>query len=221
MKINALITGTTGMVGKGVLIECLDHPEVESVVVINRKALGLSHPKLTEIIHSDFYDLISIKHQLSDVNACFFCLGTSSIGKSEDEYNKITFNLTISFAKTLIEVNPNMTFNYVSGTGCDSSEKGNTMWARVKGKTENAILTMGFKQAYMFRPGIILPEKGVKSATGWYNAAYVVLRPLFPLLKQMKSITTSVKIGDAMINSVISGYKKQHLENVDINILAN
>jgi len=220
MKINAIITGTTGMVGKSVLLECLESANVESVLIINRKSINLTHPKLKEIIHTDFYDLTSIKQELKDYNACFFCLGTSAIGKNEAQYSKITYELTSHFASTLYELNPKMVFNYVSGAGTDSSEKGKTMWARVKGKTENMILNKGFKDAYMFRPGIILPEKGVKSSTGWYNVFYILFKPLFPIMKFSKNITTSSKLGMAMINSILNPQQLKHLENKDINELA-
>jgi len=220
MKIKAIITGTTGMVGKGVLLECLDHPKVESVLVINRKSLGITHPKLKEIIHSDFFNLTPIKEQLKGYNACFFCLGVSAIGMSEADYTKYTYELTTHFAKVVAQQNPEMVFNYVSGTGTDSSEKGNIMWARVKEKTENAVAKMPFKAVYLFRPGVILPEKGVTSKVKWYNTLYILVRPLFPLLKKFKSVTTSTRVGQAMINSVLKGYNKQHLNNVDINALA-
>jgi len=220
MKIKVIITGTTGMVGKGVLLECLDHPEVETVLVVNRTSVNVTHPKLTEILLSNFFDLYSITDQLSGYNACFFCLGVSAAGMDEREYMHYTYDLTKYFAETVAELNPNMTFNYVSGAGTDHSENGGSMWARVKGRTENFILSLPFKQAYMFRPGTILPENGVKSKVGWYNSIYMVLRPIFPLLKQIKSITTSSKVGKAMINSVLRGYKKKYLKNRDINRLA-
>ena len=219
MEINAIITGTTGMVGKAILLECLEHPSVNSILVINRKSIGLKHPKLKEIIHSDFFDLSPIQHELKGYNACFFCLGVSAMGLNEAQYHKLTYDLTVHFAETVAKENVEMTFNYVSGAGTDSSEKGKTMWARVKGKTENKVASL-FNEAYLFRPGAILPEKGVKSNVGWYNAVYVVLRPFFPLLKKMDSITTSSRLGEAMINSVLHGYAKKHLENTDINILA-
>jgi hypothetical protein len=221
MKIKAIITGTTGMVGMGVLLECLDHPDVEKVLVINRTSINMIHPKLTEIIHADFYSLSSISDKLSGYNACFFCLGVSSAGMNEETYSKLTYDLTINFANEVIKHNSGMTFNYVTGAGCDSTEKGRIMWARVKGRTENSILAMPFKSAYMFRAGAIIPEKGVKSSTALYNAIYVILRPFFPLMKRMKSITTSVKLGKAMINSVLNGCDKTHLENQDINTLAS
>lgn len=220
MKINAIITGTTGMVGKSVLLECLEDSRVESVLVINRKSLNISHPKLKEIIHNDFYDLSNIKKELIGFNACFFCMGVSAIRMSEDGYSKITYDITKQFADILFELNPDMTFNYVSGTGTDSSENGSSMWARVKGKTENYILNKGFKDAYMFRPGAIIPEKGIKSNTGWYSTLYILLTPFFPLLKKMKNVTTTTKLGVAMINSVLTGSKLKHLENADINALA-
>jgi len=221
MKIKGIITGATGMVGKSVLLECLESDKVESVLVINRKSIQLIHPKLKEIIHTDFNDLSSIKGELAGYNACFFCMGVSVIGLSEEKYSKITYDITTHFTSILHNLNPEMVFNYVSGTGTDTSEKGNTMWARVKGKTENMVLNKGFKDAYMFRPGAIIPEKGIKSSTGWYNAVYVVMRPFFPLLKKMDSITTSSKLGLAMINSVLYPKELKHLENKDINALAS
>ncbi|MCO6501073.1 MAG: NAD-dependent epimerase/dehydratase family protein [Vicingus serpentipes] len=220
MKIKAIITGTTGMVGKAVLLECLEHPDVESVLVINRKSIQLNHPKLKEIIHADFFDLTPIQNELTGYNVCFFCLGVSAMGMNEKEYTKYTYELTTHFAKIVAQQNPEMTFNYVSGTGTDSTEKGNIMWARVKGKTENALLTMPFKNVYLFRPGIILPEKGVKSKVSWYQTLYVLLKPFYPLFRQFKSVTTSSRVGKAMINSVLKGYSKKHLDNTDINELA-
>jgi len=219
MKLNVIITGATGMVGKAVLLECLDHPEVESILVVNRKSINLSHPKLKEVLHTDFFNLSPIQDKLKGYNACFFCLGVSSMGLNETEYHHLTYNLTVHFAETLKAVSNNVIFNYVSGSGTDSTEKGKIMWARVKGKTENKILSM-FKQAYMFRPGAILPEKGVKSKVKTYNVLYAIISPFFSLLKKMESITTSSKVGQAMINSVLNGYAKKHLENTDINVLA-
>ena len=220
MKIKAVITGSTGMVGRAVLLECLESDEVKSVVVVNRRSLNMSHPKLTEIVHSDLCELESIKEKITGCNACFFCMGVSALGLSEDQYHDLTFKITHSFASYLNKINPNMVFNYVSGSGTDSSEKGRVMWARVKGKTENMILKMGFRDAYMFRPGMILPEKGVKSKTALYNFFYVILRPLFPLFRMMKSVTTSSRLGKAMINSVIYPQENKFLENTDINLLA-
>lgn len=218
MKLRVIITGTTGMVGKGVLLECLDHPDVAEVLIINRSTVGFNHPKLKEILHSDFYDLSPIEDELKGYNACFFCLGVSAAGMSEEKYTDVTYNLTKHFAETVI--NPEMTFIYVSGAGTDSTEKGSMMWARVKGRTENMLLDMPFKQAFMFRPGIILPMRGVKSKTALYNAAYIILRPFFPLIKKLPSATDTIKVGKAMINVALHGSDKTHLENKDINKLA-
>tara|TARA_B100000809_G_scaffold94798_1_gene93452 strand:+ start:4514 stop:5179 length:666 start_codon:yes stop_codon:yes gene_type:complete len=219
MEINVIITGTTGMVGKAVLLECLDDPAVNSILVINRKSIGIKHSKLKEIIHTDFFHLAPIQQELKGYNACFFCLGVSVVGLNEDKYHKLTYDLTVHFAETIAKENTEMIFNYVSGAGTDTSEQGKVMWARVKGKTENKLISL-FKDVYLFRPGAILPEKGVKSNVVWYNAVYVVLRPFYPLLKKMNSITTSRRVGRAMINSVLKGSENKHLENQDINLLA-
>ncbi|MEH0153502.1 NAD-dependent epimerase/dehydratase family protein [Limibacter armeniacum] len=221
MKINAIVTGSTGMVGKSVLIECLESEHVASVLIINRESLNIQHPKLKEIIHKDFSNISSIREQLEGYNACFYCMGVSALGMSEDDYFRITYSMTEEFATTLHELNPDMVFNYVSGTGTDSSERGGTMWARVKGKTENMVLQLGFKDAYAFRPGAILPEKGVKSKTGWYNLMYTVTKPLFPVFKKMDSVIQSPQIGQAMINSVLYPQQLKILENRDIRKLAN
>lgn len=213
-----IITGTTGMVGKGVLLECLDDERITEVLVVNRSSLNMQHPKLKEIIHKDFHNLSAIKEQLQGYDACFFCLGVSAAGMSEEKYTKLTYDLTIHFAETV--VNPNMTFTYVSGAGTDSTEKGRMMWARVKGRTENTLLKMPFKKAYMFRPGAILPKRGVKSKTGLYNFFYVILRPFFPLMAMSASVTDTVKVGKAMIQVALNSNDKTHLENKDINELA-
>ncbi|GAA4848845.1 SDR family oxidoreductase [Algivirga pacifica] len=215
-----IITGATGMVGKGILLECIESAEVSDILLLNRKSTGITHPKVKEILHSDFANLNPIKEHLQGYDACFYSMGVSALGLSEEQYTHITYTMTVHMATLLKELNPNMVFNYVSGTGTDSSEKGKIMWARVKGKTENAILTMGFKDAYAFRPGMIIPEKGVKSSTGWYNALYVIFRPLFPLFRKFDSITSSVKVGKAMINSVRYPQTQKHLENPEINALA-
>jgi hypothetical protein len=218
MKIKAIITGSTGMVGEGVLHECLLHPEVEEVLVINRKPCGVSHPKLKEIIHSNFFDLSPIKDQLQNYNACFFCLGVSSIGMKEKEYHRLTYELTMHVAETLSKQNPDMTFCYVSGAATDSTEKGRSMWARVKGKTENNLMKLPFKKAYMFRPGYMHPTKGLKNTLKYYVAItwlYPVFRSLFP-----KYVSTLKELGLAMINSVNTDYKKSILEVRDIVELA-
>ncbi|NQY66716.1 MAG: NAD-dependent epimerase/dehydratase family protein [Flavobacteriales bacterium] len=216
----AIITGSTGMVGKGVLLECLDHPEVEEVLVLNRRPIGLKHPELKEVIVNDYADLASQVLDLNGYNACFHCMGVSVVGLSEEKYTAITYEATSILSELLYGLNPDLVFNYVSGTGTDSSEKGSLMWARVKGRAENKILNQGFKDAYAFRPGAIIPERGIKSSTLMYNLFYIISRPLFPLLRRMDSITTSSRLGQAMINSVLRGTPLKHLENTDINSLA-
>jgi uncharacterized protein YbjT (DUF2867 family) len=214
MKIKAIITGATGMVGEGVLNECLQHPNVESVLVINRKPCEVKHEKLKEIVHKDLFDLSSLEDQLAGHNACYFCAGVSSVGKSEDEYKRITYDLTISFANTLVKLNPDLTFCYVSGVGTDSTEKGKSMWARVKGKTENDLLALPFKAACMFRPGYIQPTKGLRNTYKIYKVA----APFYPLWKLLfpKYVTTLREIGLAMINETLYGSSKQILECRDI-----
>lgn len=210
------------MVGQGVLLECFDHPEVESVLLINRSHLGISHPKLKELIHGDFFDLGAIRTELSGYNTCFFCLGVSSAGMSEAAYRRTTYDLTIHFAQTFLELNPGSAFCYVSGTGTDSSEKGRLMWARVKGKTENDLLAMPFRDAYMFRPGFIQPLKGIRSKTPLYNRFYAVTKPFYPFLKRFTGfITDTQRVGKAMIRVVLDGYGKKHLENGDINAITS
>jgi hypothetical protein len=218
MKIRAVITGATGMVGEGVLHECLLNSEVEHVLVINRKACGVTHPKLTEIIHADFYNLSAIEGQLQGYNACFFCLGVSSVGMKEDEYTKLTYTLTMHVATTLSRLNPGMTFCYVSGASTDSTEKGKMMWARVKGKTENDLMKLSFKKAYMFRPGYMHPTKGLKNVNKYYKYImwmYPFLRVFFP-----NKVSTLQELGLAMINTVNKGYTKNILEVKDIVTLA-
>jgi hypothetical protein len=212
-----IITGSTGMVGKGVLFECLESDYVDSVLVINRETVNIKHEKLKEIIHKDFTDLSSIRNEINGFDACFFCLGVSSVGMNEDKYTEITYDITRHFADILYEQSPNMVFNYVSGTGTDSTEKGRVMWARVKGKTENMVLNKGFSDAYAFRPGMILPIKGVKSKTGWVNILYTIFKPLNPLLSNMKYVTTTAKVGTAMINVLLQPQDLKYLENSDIN----
>ena len=219
IKVRAVVTGATGMVGEGVLHECLLHPDVESVLVINRKPCGVSHPKLKEIIHNDFFNLSPIESELSGYNACFFCLGVSSLGMKEPEYTKISYTLTMNVAQTLSRLNPDMTFCYVSGAGTDSTEKGKMMWARVKGKTENDLAKLPFKAAFAFRPAFILPTKGLKNALSFYKYVtwlYPIVHPLFP-----NSFGTLKEVGLAMINCVIFGADKRILEAKDIAALAS
>jgi len=213
-----IITGATGMVGKGVMFECLDHKEISEVLVIGRNPIGIEHPKLKELIHKDFTDFSNEKKKLVGYDACFFSLGISAAGLKEEQYKKITHDYTLALACTLFELNPGTTFNYVSGQGTDSSEKGRTMWARVKGKTENDLLNMGFKQAFMFRPGAIIPLRGIKSRTKSYQFIYDYFMWLVKLIKAISpnSVVNTTQIGMAMINSMLKGYNKKVLRPKDI-----
>jgi nucleoside-diphosphate-sugar epimerase len=213
-----VITGSTGMVGKGVLLECLDHPDIEKVLVVNRSSLGLPHQKLEEILVSDFMHVDKVSEQLAGYDACFFCLGVSSVGMSEEDYTRVTYDLTMNFAKLFLKGNPEATFMYVSGTGTDSTESSSTMWKRVKGKTENALLSMDFKKSYMFRPGYIQPMKGIRSKTALYDAIYQFAGILYPILRLFpNAATTSVNVRKAMIKLLDLEYDKKWLENDDIN----
>ncbi|MBB6004064.1 epimerase [Arcicella rosea] len=217
-KIKAIITGTTGMVGEGILHECLMHPEVDTVLVINRKPCGIHHPKIIEIIHQDFFDFTPIKDQLKGYNACYFCLGVTSLGKKEPEYTQLTHTLTLHIAEILSKQNPNMTFCYVSGAGTDSTEKGRSMWARVKGKTENDLMKLPFKNVFAFRPGYIHPTDGLKYTQRYYS----YLSWLFPIFQTLfhNYVCTLTQVGLAMINATLDGYKKKVLEVKDIHELA-
>jgi hypothetical protein len=217
-KIKAIITGATGMVGEGVLHECLLHPKVESVLVIGRRPCGVTHIKLKEIIVKEIPDLSSVENQIAGYNACFFCLGISSIGLKENEYFDITYNLTLEFAKTLSKVDPEMTFCYVSGSGTDSTESGKLMWARVKGKTENDLMKLPFRKVYNFRPAFMRPTKGLKNTLKYYK----YINWLFPVLRIILPgyVSRLSQLGLAMINSALDGYEKQVLEVRDINLLS-
>jgi hypothetical protein len=218
MKIKAIIYGATGMVGGGVLMCILDSPDVESVLSISRRSCGITHPKLKELIHDNFLNYSSIENQLIGYNACFFCLGVSSIGMKEMDYYRMTYGITIQAAMVLSGLNPDMTFCYVSGTGTDSSEKGRLMWARIKGKTENQLLALPFKAAYMFRPGFIKPvpgQRNIKSVFKVVEFIYPVFKFLFP--------NGGCKLEDiaaSMIKCAKVGYPKHILENKDIDQLA-
>jgi len=217
-RIRVIITGSTGMVGEGVLHACLQHPAVESVLVVNRKPCGVLHSKLSEIIHQDFFDLSSIQDQLSGYNACFFCLGVSSVGMKEAIYYEMTYTLTLHAAITLNKRNIGMTFCYVSGAGTDSTEKGRSMWARVKGKTENDLVKLPFKQVFNFRPGFIKPTPGLKNTLKLYRYAgwlFPIGRALYP-----KGFCTLKELGLAMINATKNGYGKKIVEGRDIIALA-
>lgn len=208
------------MVGSGVLIECLHDSRVESVLAVTRKPLETTHPKLRQLIRSDFFDYSDARSDLAGFDACFFCLGVSSVGMSEAEYSRMTYDLTIAAGRVLAELNPGMTFCYVSGQGTDSSERGRSMWARVKGKTENELLRMF--DAYMFRPGFIRPLKGVRSKTKLYQAVYTLIGWIYPILERLvpRHLTTTENVGRAMIAVADAGYPKRVLDPADINELA-
>lgn len=214
MKIRAIVFGATGMVGEGVLLKALNHPDVESVLSVSRRPCGIRHSKLDEIVHDDFYNYQSIESQFAGYNACFFCLGTSSIGMNEADYTRVSYDLTLSAAQTLSALNPEMTFCYVSGQGTDSSESGKLMWARVKGKTENDLTKLPFKSVYLFRPGFIKPAANQKRA---YKASRAI-GIFYPILKTLlpKYVCTMDELGMAMINVAKFGYENSVLENLDI-----
>jgi uncharacterized protein YbjT (DUF2867 family) len=215
---DVIIFGATGMVGQGVLRECLLDADVRRVLSVGRSGTGQRHEKLRELVHSDMFDYSGIESELAGFDACFFCLGVTSAGKAEAQYRRVTYDITLAAAQTLVRLNPGMTFIYVSGTGTDSTEHGRTMWARVKGETENALLRLPFRAAYMFRPGAIQPLHGIRSKTGWYQALYTLTNPLLTWLQRFpKFFTTTEQIGRAMIKVTRQGYPKRVLEPVDIN----
>jgi uncharacterized protein YbjT (DUF2867 family) len=218
INIRVIITGVTGMVGEGVLHECLLSPDVEKVLVVGRRPCGTQHVKLTEIIHKDFFDLSPIESQLAGYNACFFCLGVSSVGIKKPDYEKMTYDLTMNFAGTLAKMNNGMSFCYISGAGTDSTEKGKLHWARVKGKTENDLQKLGFKQTFLFRPGILKPTPRLKNTLGFYKWAGWLL-PVFQLFAP-NSVTSLTQLGKAMIRAVTNGYDKNVIEVKDIKVLS-
>ena len=218
-----ILFGGSGMLGQGVLRECLRDPRVTAVLAIGRTPLAETHAKLQQILHRDLADFSSLEAQLAGYDACFFCLGISSAGMSEADYRHVTFDFTLAAGRTLAKVSPGLTFIYVSGTGTDSSARGRSMWARVKGETENALLALPFKGAYMFRPGFIQPMHGAKSRTRLYRALYAITTPLFPVVKRLsgKSAITTEDIGRAMIEAAANGAPKALLENRDIKELSS
>jgi uncharacterized protein YbjT (DUF2867 family) len=216
--VSVIITGSTGMVGEGVLHQCLENPLVKQVLIINRKPSGYTHPKLTELFITDFFDLSPVESQLKGYNACFFCLGVSSVGMKKNTYYHLTYDLTLHFAQTLSSLNPDMTFCYVSGAGTDSTEQGRSNWARVKGKTENDLMKLPFKKVFAFRPGFIKPIKGLKNAHSFYkyiNWMYPLGRMFYP-----SGFCTLKELGNAMIHAASRGYGKSVLEGKDIIALA-
>jgi len=216
-----ILFGATGMVGKGVLIECLEDPRVSAVLVVGRQPCNIVHAKLRQMIRSDFYRWDDARADLTGYDACFFCLGVSSVGMDVSQYFHLTYDLTTAVAETLSSVSPQITFCYVSGEGTDSTEQGRSMWARVKGRTENELFRL-LPKAFAFRPGYIQPLKGVRSKTGWYQVMYNVLAPLYPALQLVAGshMTTTEDVGRAMINVAAGGYSTRVLENADINALA-
>ena len=216
-----ILFGATGMVGQGVLRECLLDASVESVLAIGRSPTGQAHAKLRELKHDNFVDFSRVESQLTGYDACFFCLGVSSIGMDEARYRHLTYDITMAAATTLVRLNPGMVFTYVTGRSTDSTEQGPQMWARVKGKTENDLLKLPFKAAYMFRPAGIQPLHGVKSKTAWVQAIYVAAAPLLSYLTRVapKYMTTTEQVGRAMIKVARDGYPKPVLESADINRL--
>ncbi|MFN8209043.1 MAG: hypothetical protein U0T82_16795 [Bacteroidales bacterium] len=221
-QLNIIITGSTGMVGKGVLLECLDDQRIGNILLINRNPVGIRHPKIKEILLPDFFQVHTLEEQLGNYDACLFCLGVSSAGMKEDQYRKLTYDLTLHFAKSVLEKNPGLRFVYVSGQGTDSTEQGKMMWARVKGKTENDLMALPFRAAYMFRPGFIEPRRGIRSRTRLYNFLYLLLWPLLLVFRFTPGMATnSIVLGRAMISAITNGYPKTILENRDINILGN
>ncbi len=216
-----VLFGATGMVGQGVLRECLLDPQIEEVLSIGRSMTGRTHTKLREIVHTDALDYSSLEPELTGFDACFFCLGVSSAGMKREDYRRVTFDITLSVARTLAKVNPSMTFIYVSGAGTDSTERGSSMWARVKGETENALLKLPFKAAVMFRPGAIVPLHGITSRTRVYRAAYTIMKPFWPVLRSAfpQLVTTTEQLGRAMLRVAKDGAPKPILETPDINAL--
>jgi uncharacterized protein YbjT (DUF2867 family) len=214
MPINVVIFGATGMVGEGVLHESLLDGNVDSVLVVGRRPCSVSHPKLKEILHSDFHNYSSIEKDLRGYDACFFCLGVTSIGKNEHDYRRLTYDLTMAAAKTLVRLNPNMVFCYVSGSGTDSTEQGKLMWARVKGKTENDLMKLPFKAAYAFRPGFINPIPGLKNSF----KISTMIAPLYPFLKTVaaKYVCTLEDVGRSMLYVALNSSTKKVLECEDI-----
>lgn len=214
--IKVIITGATGMVGEGVLFECLQNQFVSEVLIINRRHYEMQHPKLKELLVPDFFKLSEYANKIQNYDACFFCAGVTSVGKKESEYTKLTYDTTLAFAKALLKVNNNMVFTYVSGSHTDSSEQGRLMWARVKGRTENDLTKLGFKAEHNFRPGVMLPFDGQKN----WKTIYKVITQMIKVVSPKKVLTMS-EVGKAMINCVRIGYSKNVLEISDIKALAH
>lgn len=217
-----VVFGATGMVGAGALLECCADPRVTEIVAIVRNATGRSHAKLREIIHADFYAYDALRAEFATTGACFFCIGVTSAGMDEATYTRFTYDLTMAAATAMAVANPRMTFCYVSGEGADSTEKGRVMWARVRGRLENALLALPFAGAYVFRPALIQPMKGVRSRTAWYHLFYTVTGPLYPLMRRLLPgyMTTTVNLGKALIEVAVNGFARRMLKSKDINTVA-
>lgn len=220
---NVLILGATGMVGQGVLRECLLDPAIQSVHTLGRTPVETESPKLHQIVHPDLTNLAPISSKLTGFDACFFCIGVTAVGMPEDDYRRLTYDLTLSVARTLVALNPSMTFIYISGAGTDSTQRSSAKWARIKGETENALLRLPFKAAYMFRPGYIQPMHGIKARIWWYNAVYAVFGPLYPLWTRLapNRLTTTEAVARAMLTAAKYGAPKPILETPDINALGH
>lgn len=220
---NVLLFGATGMVGQGALRESLLDPGVQRVLAIGRNPTGTQHPKLIEIVRKDLFNYTDIESQLTGLDACFFCLGVSSSGMNEADYTRITHDIAVAAAQTLVRVNPQMTFVFVSGAGADSTEHGRVMWARIKGKTENALRRLPFKAVYVFRPGIIQPLHGIQSKTAGYRIVYAFAKPLLPMVRRLfpNYVLTTEQIGQAMLAAAKDGAPKHILEAPDIRSLSS
>lgn len=218
-----ILYGATGMLGSGTLLECLDHPDVEHVLTVGRRPSGVTHKKLTEMIHDDFLDFSAIANDLRGYDACLYCLGVSAAGLSESEYHRVTHDMTVAAADALLEASPGMTFCFISGAGADSSGRGRVMWARVKGEVENHLLSMPFRAVWVFRPAYVQPLKGVRSRTQLYHAFYTVAGPLYPVLRLLGArwVTTTRSVGLALIRAAREGAPSTVVENADINALAD
>jgi uncharacterized protein YbjT (DUF2867 family) len=219
MGIKVILTGATGMVGEGVLLECLAHSQIEEVLMVSRRSSPLRHAKLRECIVQDFFKLEKVEAQLTGYDACFYCAGISSVGMKEADYTRVTYDTPLHFAETLVRLNPGMIFGHISGGHTDSSEQGKVMWARVKGRAENALMRLPFKKVYNFRPGFMKPVPGQRNFNPVYRVLLVVLYPVFRVLLP-GMVLTMREVAQAMINSVLKGYPKQVLEVADIRELA-
>ena len=216
---DVLITGSTGMVGKSVLYQCIEDDRVKNIVLINRLPVDLKNEKITELIIEDFLNIGELKSKINNCDACFHCMGITSFGQKSDYYYKVTFEMTKVLTDLVYEINPNAVMTYVSGEGTSTKENSNIPWANVKGKTENYILNKGLKDAYMIRLGLLIPENGIKAKTKLYNLFYTLMKPLYPLMKLLPTITTSSKLGLAMINCLYFPLKNKYLDNKKINNL--